>query len=231
MSGELILLVEDNDAVAFGLIYALEDEGYKVIRAANAAEARAERANPQLDLVILDIRLPDGDGFDICRDFRYSGMQQPILMLTARDEVIDKVIGLEVGADDYMTKPFALQELLARIHSLLRRSYGTLASDARKRLIIGDLSLDLDSQRVYQRNVEIHLTNTEFRLLTFLARSPNQVFSRETLLDKVWGYQGSGSDARTVDVHVRNLRQKIEHNPRMPQIILTVRGFGYMCKP
>lgn len=230
MSGETILLVEDNDAVALGLVYALEEESYRVIRASTVGDARKSSANPQIDLFILDIRLPDGDGFDLCKEIRRSGMRQPILMLTARDEVIDKVIGLEVGADDYMTKPFELQELLARIHSLLRRSYGVLSSERSVRVITGDLSLDLDSQRVFRKQEEIHLTNTEFRLLAFLARNPGRIFGREELLENVWGYQDIGTDDRTVDVHVRNLRQKIEQDPKRPQLIVTVRGYGYMCR-
>ena len=194
------------------------------------SEARSHSRDPKIDLFILDIRLPDGDGFDLCSELRALGLLQPILMLTARDEVIDKVIGLEVGADDYMTKPFELQELLARIHSLLRRSYGELSMGDSRRLSIGDLSLDFDSQQVFRKQAEIHLTSTEFKLLAFLVRNSGRIFSREELLQNVWGYQQAGSDVRTVDVHVRNLRQKIELDPRSPAIIQTVHGSGYMCK-
>ena len=150
MSGESILLVEDNDAVAFGLQYALVKEGYETLRAATAKEARSVVTRSSFDLIILDIRLPDGNGFDLCRDFRSAGLRMPILMLTARDETIDKVIGLELGADDYITKPFELHELNARIRALLRRTFGPLARGAQTRLNVGDLRLDLANQQVSQ---------------------------------------------------------------------------------
>ncbi|MCI0393417.1 MAG: response regulator transcription factor [Chloroflexi bacterium] len=227
MAGETILLVEDNDAVALGLIYGLEKEGYTVRRAATAAAASQHTAAPDFDLLILDIRLPDGNGFDLCREFRAAGLRQPILMLTARDEIIDKVIGLELGADDYVTKPFELRELVARIRSLLRRSYGPLAEGGHTRLNVGDLSLDLAGQRVTRGQQEIHLTATEFKLLAFLAQNPDRPFDRETLIERIWGYDEFVGDARTVDVHIRNLRQKIEPDPAQPRLIVTVRGAGY----
>lgn len=227
MAGETILLVEDSDAVALGLRYALEKESFRVVWAATAAEARRQLETAAPDLIILDIRLPDGSGFDLCREFRTAGVRQPILMLTARDEVIDKVIGLELGADDYMTKPFELRELIARLRALLRRSYGPLAEGAQTRLNLGDLSIDLAGQRVSRGTQEIHLTATEFKLLAFLAQHPGRAFDRETLIEKVWGYDEFVGDARTVDVHIRNLRQKIEPDPSRPHLIQTVRGAGY----
>jgi DNA-binding response OmpR family regulator len=187
MSGETIALVEDNDAVALGLRFGLEKEGFAVVRAATAAEARQVVAAAEPELIILDIRLPDGSGFDLCRHWRSAGLRQPILMLTARDEVIDKVVGLELGADDYMTKPFELRELVARIRALLRRSYGALAEGGLTRLTIGDLSLDLAGQRANRGPHEIHLTATEFKLLAFLAQNPGRAFDRETLIEHVWG--------------------------------------------
>jgi DNA-binding response OmpR family regulator len=230
MAGETILLVEDNDAVALGLIHALKGEGFQVLRAESVARARKITVEPRFDLIILDIRLPDGSGFDLCGEFRELGIRQPIIMLTAKDEVVDKVIGLEMGADDYLTKPFELRELLARIHSLLRRSYGELAERGDRRITSGGLSLELDSQRVTRGSQEIHLTTTEFKLLTFLIRNPGQAFRREELMEQVWGYPHPGDDARTVDVHVRNLRQKIEPDPTLPRLIVTVRGVGYMYR-
>lgn len=227
MAGEMILLVEDSDAVALGLRFGLEREGFRVQRAATVAEARRMVSGRDIDFIILDIRLPDGNGFDLCREWRIGGLHQPILMLTARDETIDKVLGLELGADDYLTKPFELRELLARIRALLRRSYGPLAEGGQTRLNIGDLSLELASQRVYRGSQEIHLTAIEFRLLTFLAQNANQPFNRETLIDKLWDYEEFVGDARTVDVHIRNLRQKIEPDPTHPHILVTVRGAGY----
>lgn len=228
MSGETILLVEDNDAVAMGLRYALEREGFTVCRAATASEAREQALGTAFQLAILDVRLPDGSGFDLCQEFRTSGVVQPILILTARDETVDKVVGLELGADDYVTKPFELQELLARIRSLLRRSHGNLARGARSRVNIGDLSMDLSSQQVRRGGQRIHLTPTEFRLLAFLAENQGKAISRETIFEQVWGHAAPYEDLRTVDVHIRNLRRKVEPNPSRPQLVVTVRGVGYM---
>jgi DNA-binding response OmpR family regulator len=227
MAGETILLVEDSDAVALGLRYGLEKESFQVVWAATAGDARRQLEAAAPDLIILDVRLPDGSGFDLCREFRTAGVRQPILMLTARDETIDKVIGLELGADDYMTKPFELRELIARLRALLRRSYGLLADGGQTRLNLGDLSIDLAGQRVSRGTQEIHLTATEFKLLAFLAQHPGRAFDRETLIEKVWGYDEFVGDARTVDVHIRNLRQKIEPDPSRPHLIQTVRGAGY----
>jgi DNA-binding response OmpR family regulator len=222
-----ILVVEDSDAVALGLRYGLEKEGFVVERAKNSAEA--QEMAPRADLIILDIRLPDGSGFDLCRQFRADGLRQPILMLTARDEMIDKIIGLELGADDYMTKPFELRELIARLRALLRRTYGELASASATAttLHVGSLEIDLVSQRVLHDGTEIYLTGTEFKLLAYLAQHPNRPHSRETLIDDVWGYEYFVGDPRTVDVHIRNLRQKIEHDAANPTLIVTVRGAGY----
>lgn len=222
-----ILVVEDNDAVALGLVYALQKEGFAVTRAATAAEGLHHA--PASDLITLDVRLPDGNGFDLCRALRAAGARQPILMLTARDETIDKIVGLEIGADDYMTKPYELRELIARIRALLRRSYGPLAgSGSAETLTVGDLVIDLAAQRVRRGDDELSLTATEFRLLTFLARHPNKAHSRDALIDAVWGYEEYVGDPRTVDVHIRNLRQKVEADPAEPQRIVTVRGAGYM---
>ena len=196
-----------------------------VSRAANMAAAKVEVAG--VDLVILDIRLPDGDGFEFCQWLRAKQSRQPILMLTARDELIDKIIGLEVGADDYMTKPFEVRELIARVRALLRRTYGALSDGGSSLLQVGLLEIDLSSQQVKRENHEIHLTSTEFKLLAFLAKNRNQLQSRQTLIEKVWGYEYFVGDLRTVDVHIRNLRHKIEPDPQHPQIILTVRGAGY----
>ncbi len=220
-----ILIIEDNDAVALGLRYGLEKEGFLVSRAANAAAGR--QLAPHAELIVLDIRLPDGDGFELCRQLRAAKLRQPILMLTARDDLIDKVIGLEVGADDYMTKPFELRELVARIRALLRRSYGELAVQETAVFTSGRLQIDLTNQRVTIDTAEISLTATEFKLLAYLAQHANRPIGRQTLIEQVWGYEIFVGDPRTVDVHIRNLRQKIEHDPHEPQLILTVRGQGY----
>ena len=220
-----ILIVEDDDAVALGLRYGLEKEGFAVMWAATAVEA--QQLAPEADLILLDIRLPDGDGFELCRQFRAIGLRQPILMLTARDELIDTIVGLELGADDYMTKPFELREVIARIRALLRRSYGELSPQQANLLLVGPLAIDLAGQRVTRNGEEIHLTATEFKLLAYLAQHPNRPHDRQTLIKEVWGYQFFVGDPRTVDVHIRNLRQKIEANPQEPELILTVRGQGY----
>lgn len=221
-----ILIVEDNEAVALGLRYALVKEGFEVDHAARAANAESLAINS--DLIVLDIRLPDGDGFELCRRFRAAGLHQPILMLTARDELIDKVIGLEVGADDYMTKPFELREVTARIRALLRRAYGPLASTgARDDIVVGPIVIDHAGQSVKRDGREIHLTGTEFRLLAYLARHPNRACGRHDLLAEVWGYEEFVGDLRTVDVHIRNLRQKLEDDPGRPSLLVTVRGSGY----
>jgi DNA-binding response OmpR family regulator len=228
MSGESILLVEDNDAVALGLQLGLEREHYHVTRAASVGEARLMAVEDEFHLFILDIRLPDGSGFDLCRDFRTSGLRQPILILTARDETADKVIGLELGADDYMTKPFELHELVARIRALIRRSYGPLGEGESARVDAGEVSLDLVKQQVICRGLELHLTATEFRLLAFLVRHRGQPFDRAALIRHLWGDQQLTGYNRTVDVHIRNLRTKLEVDPARPKLIVTVRGAGYM---
>lgn len=224
-----ILVVEDNDAVALGLRYGLEKEGFEVIRAATSAESLP--LAPKADLIILDIRLPDGSGFDVCRQLRASGLRLPILMLTARDEMLDKIVGLEVGADDYMTKPFELRELTARVRALLRRSYGEYAGVQTAEYSIAGMHIDLSSQRVTIDERDVHLTSTEFKLLAYLVQHPHQPHSREKLIDDIWGYEQFVGDARTVDVHIRNLRQKIEENPSDPVRIVTIRGSGYMLVP
>jgi two-component system alkaline phosphatase synthesis response regulator PhoP len=220
-----ILIVEDNDAVALGLQYALRKESFVVSRAATVAEAKA--ALKGSDLIILDIRLPDGDGFEFCRWLRAENWRQPVLMLTARDELIDKIVGLEVGADDYMTKPFELREVIARVRALMRRVYGPLSEEKKELLQVGSLTIDLAGQHVTRDDKEIHLTNTEFKLLVYLAQRSNRPQSRLVLAEHVLGYEHYVGDPRTIDVHIRNLRQKIELDPRQPQIIVTVRGAGY----
>lgn len=228
MSGESILLVEDNDAVALGLQMGLERERYQVTRVASVGDARIMALEEEFHLFILDIRLPDGSGFDLCRDLRASGERQTILILTARDETADKVIGLELGADDYMTKPFELHELVARIRALLRRSYGPLAQGQPSRVDAGEVSLDLAEQRTFCRGSEIHLTTTEFRLLAFLVQHPGQPFDRAALIRRLWSDEQLVGDNRTIDVHIRNLRTKLEIDPARPRLIVTVHGAGYM---
>jgi DNA-binding response OmpR family regulator len=229
MTPERILVVEDEPAVARGLEYGLRIEGFAVLLADTGQDALdiARRKNPHL--ILLDIRLPDISGFDVCRTLRSEGKRMPILMLTARDEETDKVLGLELGADDYVVKPYSLRELISRIRALLRRAYGDLAlPEPAKRMSFGELEIDNERFEVSLADREIQLTPTEFRLLRFLASHPSRPFSREELVEAIWGYESDLGSQRTVDVHIRHLRQKLEDNPVEPCYIHTVRGIGYM---
>lgn len=222
-----ILVVEDDPAVAEALVEGIGREGYQVHREATAAGALASVRAFHPHLIVLDVRLPDGTGFDVCRELRRSGTRQPILMLTVQSDELDITLGLEVGADEYVAKPYRLRELLARIHALLRRAYGELSAAEVHLLFAGDLVIDEVSARVMRGERVIDLTPTEFRLLAFLARHPGQVLSRDQLLENVWGYSAEAIDDKTVTVHVRRLRMKIEPDPEAPTIVLTVPGLGY----
>ena len=229
MSGERILVVEDEPAVARGLEYGLTRQGFSVLLAENGPRALEMARTRSPDLILLDVRLPGLSGFDVCQQLRREGRRQPVLMLTARDEELDKVLGLELGADDYVVKPFALREVVARIRALLRRAYGDLAqaSSTDERLAFGDLEIDLGRFRVARGDRTIELTPTEFRILRYLALSPERPFTRAQLIQAVWGYDSEVENDRTVDVHVRHLRSKIEDDPANPRFIVTVRGMGY----
>ncbi len=223
-----ILIVDDEYAVARGIQYALEQEGYQVSVAGSGEEALALATDLAPDLVVLDVRMPGMDGFETLRRLRAEGSKAPVLMLTARDEEMDKVIGLEMGADDYMTKPFGLRELLSRIKALLRRAYGDLADATGGRLIRHrDLVIDLDRRRVQRGDRRIGLTATEFELLRHLASRPGRVFSRRELLELVRDYEALDQDEKTINVHISHLREKLEDDPVDPTFILTVRGAGY----
>jgi two-component system alkaline phosphatase synthesis response regulator PhoP len=228
MAGKRVLIVEDERAVARGLEYGLSSEGFEVLWAQTGQQALEMARAQSPDLIVLDIRLPDISGFDVCRQLRLEGMRLPILMLTARDEEVDKVLGLELGADDYVVKPYSLRELISRIRALLRRAYGDLATvSAQERLTFGELRIDLQRLQVFRQGELVYLTPTEFRLLRHLAGSPGRPFSREQLIEGVWGYDSSVGDERTVDVHVRHLREKLEDDPSNPRWLVTVRGLGY----
>ncbi len=228
MSGERILIVEDERAVARGLEYSLTREGFEVLWAETGQSALDLARKREPHLILLDIRLPDMSGFDVCRQLRAEGRRQPILMLTACDEEVDKVLGLELGADDYVIKPYGLRELISRVRALLRRAYGELAAvSLGDRLRFGEVELDLERLQVTRRGRLVDLTPTEFRLLRYLVSHPDRPFSRSALIEAVWGYDsGIGSD-RTVDVHVRHLREKLEDDPTNPRWLVTVRGIGY----
>ena len=218
-----ILAVEDDERILTAVTFALEDEGWQVVKADSGEVALAEFHKETIDLVLIDIMLPGIDGFELCRQIR-SISDVPIIMVTARDDTHDIVAGLEAGADDYLTKPFAPKELSARIRALLRRSRSDSTNEPLLR--VGDLELNRDEGVVSLGDKKIHLTRTEFHLLYELAENPNKVRSREYLLEKVWGY-GYFGDGRLVDVHVRRLRTKIEVDAASPQYVVTVRGMGY----
>jgi two-component system OmpR family response regulator len=220
-----ILIVEDDRNLLDTLKYNLGREGYSTVTAADGAEALEVARRERPDLIILDIMLPKLSGFEVCRILRQE-MTVPILMLTARSEDVDKIVGLEIGADDYMTKPFSMRELMARLRAMLRRA-GMAAQAAKPESFrVGELEIDAARHQARLRGALLELSPKEFELLLFLARNRGFVFSREQLLDKVWGYDYAG-ETRTVDVHIRWLRQKIESEPAKPKHLLTVRGTGY----
>ena len=221
--GTRILSVEDDERIRTAVKLALEDEGWAVEEADTGEEALNAFQRQPSDVVLIDIMLPGIDGFDVCRAIRRSS-DVPIIMVTARADTHDVVAGLEAGADDYLTKPFAPKELSARIRALLRRARSTDATATHLRF--GDLEIIPDEGVVRRGGEEIHLTKTEFRLLVELATSPGRVFSREVLLERVWGY-GYFGDGRLVDVHIRRLRTKVEADPANPRHVVTVRGLGY----
>ncbi len=222
-----ILLIEDDPAIAQSLRTGLERESFTVVWKASGGEGihHAQKSPPHL--ILLDVRLPDGSGFDFCRQMRQMGMRQPILMLTVQHEEMDKVLGLEMGADDYITKPFGLRELLSRIRAQLRRAYGELSNAEANTIYINDLAIDLTRSQVTRGGETISLTPTEFRLLVYLARHRGQALSRGQIVEAVWGYSADPESERTVNVHIRRLREKIEPEPGRPALLLTVPGIGY----
>jgi DNA-binding response OmpR family regulator len=223
-----ILIIEDEHAVARGVQYALQQEGYEVTLARNGEEGLEHALSMAPDLIILDVRLPGMDGFEVLRRLRARGSKAPVLFLTARDDEVDKVIGLELGADDYLTKPFGLRELMSRIKALLRRAYGDLADAQGGRVIRhGDLVIDLERRRVQRGQRRVNLTATEFDILRHLASRPGRVYSRSELLELIRDYDALDQDEKTINVHVSHLREKLEDDPGAPAFILTVRGAGY----
>jgi two-component system alkaline phosphatase synthesis response regulator PhoP len=242
--GRKILVVDDEPVLVETIAYNLEQAGYQVTTAADGSSAleAAHRETP--DLIILDIMLPEMDGLEVCRQLRRESntTTTPIMMLTAKGDEIDKVVGLEVGADDYVTKPFGRRELLARVRALLRRSEYVPAGEERsvqtngtevprqtRELVAGPIRIDLAGRRVHCRGQELELQPKQFELLTYLVRNRGTVLTRDQLLHNVWGYDYAG-DTRTVDVHVRWLREKLEEDPANPRLIQTVRGVGYVFR-
>ncbi|AHF07705.1 response regulator transcription factor [Desulfitobacterium metallireducens] len=224
----VILIVDDEEPIQELLKFNLEKEGYTVLVAYDGPSALKTVEEKCPDLVILDVMLPGMDGMEVCNQLRQNPKSRdiPVIMLTAKVEEIDKVLGLELGADDYLTKPFSPRELLARIRARLRRIKPQIQENE---LVRGDLKMDLNRFQVLVRGVEVELTPKEFELLRVLATHPGKVYSRDELLEQVWGYEYSG-DTRTVDVHVRHLRQKVERDSSNPEYIETLRGIGYRLK-
>jgi len=221
-----ILLVDDEDSVQKLLAYPLEREGFRVLQARDGEEALARFAAEEVDLVVLDLMLPKLDGLEVCKRLRAES-EVPIIMLTARDDELDKVVGLELGADDYITKPFSIREFRSRVRALLRRAAVARPPAGVEDLVVADgLRLDLARRTTEVRERLVQLTYVEFELLRTLAANPGRVYSRRMLLEALWG-AADYREPRTIDVHIRHLREKLEEDPGEPEYILTVRGVGY----
>lgn len=221
-----ILIVEDEPAMQLGLKDNLEFDGYTVDTASEGDTGLEKIKSNSFDLVLLDVMLPNMSGFDVCKNARADGVKTPIILLTARGEEIDKVLGLELGADDYVTKPFSIRELLARIKAILRRSDGQPSKGGESKVTIGRLTVDFQSYSAIEDDEEVKLSHKEFEILHYLIDHSNEVVSRYDLLENIWGYDEQPT-TRTVDNFIVRLRQKIEANPNAPKIILTVHGTGY----
>ena len=219
-----ILVVDDEALLVKGIRFNLQNEGYEVITGSNGLEAVQHAQNSGVDLIVLDVMMPEMDGMTACSKIReFSNV--PIIMLTAKTDDMDKLMGFDHGADDYLTKPFNILELKARIRALLRRSSGPEKASVNE-LTVGSITLDLDARNAYAGGKSVELTAKEFDVIEFLMRNPNRVYSRENLLDTIWAYEYR-SDIRTVDVHIRRLREKLEENPAEPKYIMTKWGVGY----
>ena len=226
-----ILIVEDEKNIVDILSFNLTKEGYETLEAydGQAGLQLALEQNP--DLILLDLMLPKMDGFDVCRNLRKENRSTPVIMLTAREEETDKVLGLELGADDYITKPFSMRELLARVKANIRRNEmvagAPAAAPSGSRMELGRIAIDVDLMAASKDGRTLELTQREYELLKFLASQPGKVFSREALMEHVWNYEGYVGDVRAVDVAVRRLREKVEDDPASPQFVVTRRGLGY----
>ncbi|MGI8494873.1 MAG: response regulator transcription factor [Pyrinomonadaceae bacterium] len=220
-----VLLVEDEAGLILTLTDRLQSENFDVTSAADGEKGLELALAENFDLIILDVMLPKKNGLDVCRDLRQKNITTPILMLTAKGETIDKVLGLKLGADDYLTKPFEVAELLARIEALLRRSANTIQNTDEK-FRFGSIQIDFKRAEVLKNNLPVELSAMEFKILQYFIENRGKVISRNDLLDEVWGYDAMPT-TRTVDVHIAWLRQKLENNPRYPNHIQTIHGLGY----
>jgi len=229
-----VLIVEDETSIVDILTFNLTKEGYETLEAYDGATGLQLAREQDPDLILLDLMLPRMNGFDVCRSLREGGSATPVIMLTAREEETDKVLGLELGADDYITKPFSMRELLARVKANIRRNEMVSAAAAGapsaggNRLELGRIVIDLDLMVAYKDGKTLELTQREYELLKYLASEPGKVSSREALMEHVWNYEGYVGDVRAVDVAVRRLREKVEDDPAQPQFIVTRRGLGYL---
>lgn len=230
MANEKILVVDDEEHIAELISYNLASNGYKVIIANNGNDAVKLAVEEKPNLILLDLMIPGKDGYDVCKDIRSNNKirNTPIIMLTAKSEELDKILGLELGADDYITKPFSVRELLARVKAVLRRF--SISEPERNVLVFGNLIADFDKREILVNNKKLDLTLKEFELLEILIRNRGKILTRDTLLDKIWGYEYIG-ETRTVDVHIRYLRKKIELDDKNPKLIETIRGVGYRFNP
>ncbi|MEM9593122.1 MAG: response regulator transcription factor [Acidobacteriota bacterium] len=223
--GFRLLVIEDEPSLVMTLEDRLRAEGYGVDVAEDGVSGLERATEGDYDLLLLDVNLPRKNGFDVCRDLRQRGVDTPILMLTARGDVVDRVVGLKLGADDYLAKPFDMMELLARVEALLRRR-PSLGGAGVSRATFGEVRVDFDAAEVLRDGRPVELSALELRLLAYFLEHRGRVLSRDELLDEVWGYDAT-PQTRTVDVHVASLRQKLEEHPGKPRHILTVHGRGY----
>lgn len=227
MTAQKILVIEDDPAIGQSLLDGLRQHGFQADLCKTGARGVDYMQKQAPHLVLLDVRLPDGSGFDFCRQMRQMGLRQPIIILTAQHDVLDKVLGLEMGADDYMTKPFSMRELISRVRAQLRRAYGDYSSAESGVVVIHDLVLEQNTGQVRRGDEILNLTPTEFRLLMYLARHRGQALTRAQIVEAVWGFAPDIESEKTVNVHIRRLREKIELKPDQPSLILTVPGIGY----
>ena len=227
-----VLIVEDEKNIVDILSFNLSREGYDTMEAMDGKTGLQLALEQDPDLILLDLMLPEMNGFDVCRNLREKGRTTPVIMLTAREEETDKVLGLELGADDYITKPFSMRELLARVKANIRRSdmvaSAEMPAKAGNKLDLGRVVVDTDLLIVYKDGKALELSQREYELIKFLASQPGKVFSREALMEHVWNYDGYVGDVRAVDVAVRRLREKLEDDPASPTFIVTRRGLGYL---
>ena len=223
-----ILIVEDEENIVDILAFNLKREGYETIEAMDGAAGLEQALEQDPDLILLDLMLPKMDGFEVCRRIREAGRTTPVIMLTAREEETDKVLGLELGADDYITKPFSMRELLARVKANIRRTSMISGAVAAQPVALSRITVDTQAMMVYKDGKPLELTQREYELVRVLSGQKGQVFSREALMEQVWNYDGYVGDVRAVDVAVRRLREKLEDDPAEPQFIVTRRGAGYV---